>query len=157
MTACKTPIRIRLNLEQKIALCKYAKKTRAKGTLNNSLSCDAARRIVEKESEWCSSLPCQLHRKKIVSHRIRKTDVRIMKEFKGMDGVVEAITGKMVKAVAIRVNEVTNMKHSKGWLYKLQQRHGIGRKRKYGELASVDQEAATEGRKKMQKLTDTYD
>ncbi|OWZ18415.1 Histone acetyltransferase [Phytophthora megakarya] len=42
----------------------------------------------------------------IVSHRIRKTDARIMKEFKGMDGVVEAITGKVVKAVAIRVNEV---------------------------------------------------
>ncbi|OWZ21389.1 DNA binding protein [Phytophthora megakarya] len=83
-------------------------------------------------------------------------DTRIMKEFKGMDGVVEAITGKVVKGVAIRVNEVTNMKHSKGWLYKLQQRHGVVRKRKYGEVASVDQEAATEGRKKMQKLTDTY-
>ncbi|KAI9982879.1 hypothetical protein PInf_006679 [Phytophthora infestans] len=48
--------------------------------------------------------PCQLERKQLVSCQIQETDARIMKVFKAIDGKVEAITGKVIKAIALRVN-----------------------------------------------------
>ncbi|EEY64973.1 uncharacterized protein PITG_16421 [Phytophthora infestans T30-4] len=146
---------------------------RAKGKLSNtarsvgnpcvqagkSLSRDATRNVIAGESKWAAIEPCQLERKQLVSPQIQETDARIMKVFKAMDGKVEAITGKVIKAIALRVNvygENTTLKLSKGWLYRLQERHGISKKRKHGEAASVDQEAAEAGRVKLRKLTDSY-
>ncbi|KAI9993430.1 hypothetical protein PInf_015526 [Phytophthora infestans] len=164
MTASPMPRRIRLKMEQKIAMCKYAKDMRAKGKLSNaqlaawatrafklekSLSRDAARNVIAGESKWAAIKPCQLERKQLVSSQIQETDARIMKVFKAMDGKMEAITGKVIKAIALRVNTY-------GENTTLQERHGISKKRKHGEAASVDQEAAEAGRVKLRKLTDSY-
>eukprot|EP00644_Phytophthora_capsici_P016335 jgi/Phyca11/18218/fgenesh1_pg.PHYCAscaffold_34_\ len=111
MTASPMPRRIRLNMEQKITMCKDAKDMRAKGKLSNtqlaawatrafklekSLSRDAARNVIAGESKWAAMEPCQLERKQLVSPQIQETEARIMKVFKAMDGNVEAVTGKSV-------------------------------------------------------------
>ncbi|EEY64557.1 DNA binding protein [Phytophthora infestans T30-4] len=148
MTASPMPRRIRLNMEQKIAMCKYTKDMRAKGKLSNtqvaawatrafklekSLSRDAARNGIAGESKWAAMEPCQLERKQLVSHPSAP---------KPEDGRSH-YEGKVIKANALCVNA-------------LQERHRISKKRKHGEAASVDQEAAETGRVKLRKLTDSY-
>ncbi|KAG1697550.1 hypothetical protein DVH05_015993 [Phytophthora capsici] len=170
MTASPMPRRIRLNMEQKITMCKDAKDMRAKGKLSNtqlaawatrafklekSLSRDAARNVIAGESKWAAMEPCQLERKQLVSPQIQETEARIMKVFKAMDGNVEAVTGKVIKTISLRVNaygENTMLKLFKGWLYRLQERHGISKKRKHGEAASAVSWSAEAGHVKLQKL-----
>lgn len=82
-----------------------------------------------------------------------------MDKFKDMDGEVKAITGKEIRALAIRINAYVDngqMKFSNGWLHRLQQRHGIAQKRKHGESTSVDQDDAEAGRAKIRRITDSF-
>ncbi|KAI9987814.1 hypothetical protein PInf_023858 [Phytophthora infestans] len=123
MTASPMPRRIRLNMEQKIAMCKYAKDMRAKGKLSNtqlaawatrafklekSLSRDAARNVIAGESKWAAMEPCQLERKQLVSPQIQETDARIIKVFKAVDGKVEAITGNKMAYDEISPKTIQN-------------------------------------------------
>ncbi|KAI9994041.1 hypothetical protein PInf_016600 [Phytophthora infestans] len=116
MTASLMPRRIRLNMEQKISMCKYAKDMRAKGKLvgntciqaGKSLSRDAARNVIAGESKWAAMEPCQLERKQLVSPQIQETDARIMKVFKAVDGKVKAITGNKMAYDAISPKTIQN-------------------------------------------------
>ncbi|EGZ23940.1 hypothetical protein PHYSODRAFT_480573 [Phytophthora sojae] len=146
MPATNTSRRCRLTIEQKLVICTYAKKARAKESLTDvaewatrtlklktPLSRQGAALIVKREAHWVATAESHRGRKQVVSLRHRKTDDIIMKEINDMEGTVEAVTGDVIR-----------------------QRNGISQKRKHGEAASVDDDAVEEGRKKIRKLTDAY-
>ncbi|RLN53933.1 hypothetical protein BBJ28_00025266, partial [Nothophytophthora sp. Chile5] len=166
--------RNRLTLQQQLEVCKHAKIVRAKGPCTNialaawasrefklksPLSRDAVRKILEREAKLTAVSTPQLARKTILAELHRAADERIMSVFNQMDGVVESITGDVIRAISVHVNPEDGpsaLKLSNGWLYRLQKRHGISLKRKHGEAASVDENEVPKGRAKMRRLTLPY-
>ncbi|KAI9993382.1 hypothetical protein PInf_015463 [Phytophthora infestans] len=80
-------------MEQKIAMCKYAKDMRAKGKLFNTQLAAWATRAFKLKNLF--------HAMSLAIPQIQETDARITKVFKAMDGKVEAITGKVIKAINV--------------------------------------------------------
>lgn len=103
-----------------------------------------------------------LTRKAFVSTSILARDNAMMPKFRAMEEVVESINGDAVKELAravlpaITVARGKPLTYSNGWLQALQKRCGVLLKRKHGEAASIDEEAARQGRDKMRRLTDPY-
>lgn len=72
------------------------------------------------------------------------------------------VTGSVVTELAIylsdelRIHPAFRPKFSQGWLHKFQRRNGLSFRKRYGEAASVDQEAARSGRERLQSITSQY-
>lgn len=166
-----------MTLKQKSILCTYAM-TPCNGKLPTQeevatwatsefnlprpLSAKAVANALKISSKIQALPEPHLARKTLVSTSVQALDDVIMPKFRSMEEVVESINGDAVKELARAVLPVGTaargkpLAYSNGWLQAWQKRCGVRLKRKHGEAASIDEEAARQGRDKMRRLTDVY-
>lgn len=169
--------RARLTLHQQRALCAHADLVRhTKKTSNSQLETEVAvgqilespnprfsvANALKRHNELLATPEHQLNRKNKVSGGRKAFEGCVMTKFDAIDGQVESIMGDTVCELANAIYTQMDLpsqsrpKFSKGWLYRLQGRHGFSLKRKHGEAGSVAEDTARDGRTKMQKPTKEY-
>lgn len=169
--------RNRLTLKQKTIICTYAMTVRdgnlpsqkdvaqwatGKFKLPTPLSAKAVANALKVSTKLQALPEPHLTRKTFVTTSVQVLDDIILPKFRAMEEVVESINGDAVKELARAVlppNTTSRGKpltFSNGWLQAIQKRCGVTLKRKHGEAASIDEEAARQGRGKMRRLTDAY-
>jgi hypothetical protein len=177
MPAPPPKLRNRLTLKNKSLLCTFAQTVHggrlptqvevarwatSEFNLPRPLSTKAVANTLKAASKLQGLHEPHLARKTFVPTSIQARDNMIMPKFRAMEEVVESINGDAVKELARAVLPVISatrgkpLTYSNGWLQALQRRCGVSLKRKHGEAASIDDEAARQGRDKMRRLTDAY-